>query len=807
MKKLIASFLLLSFLPLNGLAAFTNSDRAEFTGRNLLADHNPGAENGKAGWTVSSGSFTASTSSPLEGNASFVWDASAASQTFTSASVTIPEGWKGLPGVVSCRLQCATSACTHTITAWDGAANIFTPVPINVTTTGSLRTSPVFNFPSSGSVALRLTSSADEPSLKIDSCIAALADGTALVTGPPMTRPVAYTPIFTGLGTTTNINFLYWQEGAQGCIRGNWTNGTVTATEARVSLPSGWTTPASLPTLSLLAPIGRNANSATFFSDYVTIEPSVTYVTISSQTSSTHNLTKQTGSNAFASSENVSIPQVCFSVSGFDSNFVMASSTNNGTTTSKVTTSSHTGGFSANTTGTYTTPAGTVQIEVCGVGAGGGGAGSGSAAGTAATDGTATTFGTSLISLPGGTHGVLDKNGGAGGGAPTINSPAVAGVIGLGGYGGASVRQGSSTTAASPGLAGSHGGSSALGGAGSGGAVGDGNPAAAQADTGAGGGGGGISSVSNGISGAGGGAGTYACATIKNPLPTYSYTVGTHGNKGALGTSGAQGADAADGQLVVKESYLPNPAVGLNDDSIVTQAASYTLTATDRTVIFSGLGGGATATLPNAAQFTGRVFRIKNADTTNDVTINTTSSQLIDGRASGVIVLKAPYNDSISVVSDGSNWKILAKAETQVLTSSGSHTSATGAITGIYQSGSANVTLTYGKWRVSCLTGGSMSAAGSTNFMQLTSAFFSADGANSASTPAALGLTILGSSSATPSSIACPTNGTAACVVQQAVGPFITTVTSNSAAYCVPAVGVSSGTVTVSSQIFAERIW
>ena len=175
MKKFIASLLILSFLPLQSLAALTATDRAEFTGRNLLADKNPGAENGKAGWTVSSGSFSASTSSPLEGNASFVWDATAASQTFTSAAVTIPEGWKGQPGVVSCRFQCASGICQHTLTAYDGTSNLVNPVQITSATTGAPRTSVNFVFPTSGTVAARTTSSQDEPSLKQDSCIIGLA--------------------------------------------------------------------------------------------------------------------------------------------------------------------------------------------------------------------------------------------------------------------------------------------------------------------------------------------------------------------------------------------------------------------------------------------------------------------------------------------------------------------------------------------------------------------------------------------------------------------------------------------------------
>ena len=61
-------------------------------------------------------------------------------------------------------------------------------------------------------------------------------------------------------------------------------------------------------------------------------------------------------------------------------------------------------------------------------------------------------------------------------------------------------------------------------------------------------------------------------------------------------------------------------------------------------------------TLLTAVGISGYVFTIKNSGT-GVVTILTTSSQTIDGQASGTITLN--QYDSLSVASNGSNWMII----------------------------------------------------------------------------------------------------------------------------------------------------
>lgn len=98
------------------------------------------------------------------------------------------------------------------------------------------------------------------------------------------------------------------------------------------------------------------------------------------------------------------------------------------------------------------------------------------------------------------------------------------------------------------------------------------------------------------------------------------------------------------------------------------KTTSYTLAYTDVIVQFNCASGNLIATLPDATAATKgqryEICRAADATIANSLTVNTTSSQTINGRASGSIVLSP--NDYLVVVSDGSNWKIAEIQETIV---------------------------------------------------------------------------------------------------------------------------------------------
>jgi hypothetical protein len=204
--------------------------------------------------------------------------------------------------------------------------------------------------------------------------------------------------------------------------------------------------------------------------------------------------------------------------------------------------------------GTYTTPAGVLYIEVRMVGGGGGGAGSSALNtndGGSGGNGGNTTFGTSLLLAGGGGGGLGGANcqGGTGGSA-SLGS-LLSGLAIVGGGGGASHVLGGSNNGTVSGM----GGSSAFGGGAAGaqfnGIVG--NVAAVNS----GGGGSGASATSGGPNsgGAGGGSGGYVECIIVSLAATYTYAVGTAGTAGNAGSSGQAGGSGGSGVIIIKEYY------------------------------------------------------------------------------------------------------------------------------------------------------------------------------------------------------------------------------------------------------------
>jgi hypothetical protein len=99
--------------------------------------------------------------------------------------------------------------------------------------------------------------------------------------------------------------------------------------------------------------------------------------------------------------------------------------------------------------------------------------------------------------------------------------------------------------------------------------------------------------------------------------------------------------------------------------SVATNYRSFTSTATagttDNLLVFTGTSA-TTLTLPTAIGCSGRNYVIKNASTTGPLpvlTVATTSSQTIDGATNWLL---DDANETITVISDGSNWKIAAQS-------------------------------------------------------------------------------------------------------------------------------------------------
>lgn len=227
-------------------------------------------------------------------------------------------------------------------------------------------------------------------------------------------------------------------------------------------------------------------------------------------------------------------------------------------TISIATPSSHSGGFSANGTGTYTTPANVRYVRIRLSGPGGGGAsGQGSAASNSGANGSAsTTFGSSLLTATAGQGSVGGTgltSGGAGGSA-TINSPAVKLASNSGGNGSGTMYSGGTNSQALQ-AGGGVGGVNALGGAGGGGGITTSGGTNGVPETGAGGGGGGSGSNNSSYGGGGGGAGGYIEAIISGPSATYAYAIGSGGAGGAATSGCGAGGNGGSGIIIIEEYY------------------------------------------------------------------------------------------------------------------------------------------------------------------------------------------------------------------------------------------------------------
>jgi hypothetical protein len=191
--------------------------------------------------------------------------------------------------------------------------------------------------------------------------------------------------------------------------------------------------------------------------------------------------------------------------------------------------------------GTYTTPTSSKYLFIQMVGGGGGGCGSGGAgsAGVPGNGGT-TTFGSALLTCPGGGAG-SQPPGGNPGATPTGGDVNLTGSAGAGGPGYPNTFY----------IEGGLGGTSYFGGAGKGGYTGSNG---SNGTSGSGGGGGGLYSNSTPTAcfmGGGGASGGYLEKTISSPLATYSYAVGAGGTAGTAGTTGLAGGAGGAGLIIV----------------------------------------------------------------------------------------------------------------------------------------------------------------------------------------------------------------------------------------------------------------
>ena len=96
---------------------------------------------------------------------------------------------------------------------------------------------------------------------------------------------------------------------------------------------------------------------------------------------------------------------------------------------------------------------------------------------------------------------------------------------------------------------------------------------------------------------------------------------------------------------------------GSNGQKVTTVTDNLTLNETHSIVICDNGAVAKTITLPTAVGITGRIYTIIRGEaSTADVTIMTSSSQMIDGEMDYMLM---NAKESVTIVSNGSNWKVM----------------------------------------------------------------------------------------------------------------------------------------------------
>ena len=555
---------------------------------NLLTNYNFEDATYSTDWTASGGTLAAATSTNiLFDTKSATWDSSSASQTFSYAAITVPQGYKSNYCEASVYIQTPSGTATHLLQAYDGT-NVIRSVTVISSTTAKESTTGAFPCPSSGTITLRLVSvNANEPLIAIDNAylgitrdVSAVAQasfvGSLKMTGCTdwsassssftvfsATSGCTYTATGDVLAPSTFIpgfrlqnvgpgRYLIFARGAFGKSVST-TNG-----DAIFRFNDGTNAFSEQVAIGAGSAGGQYVNSGHLSGaiTYTTAQGTLTYQ-LQGKTSTTGSSTLITVSDDGTPNLGGQIDGLHFDVYYFPiaSQTVVSSRQQRMPTVQKFTSGS----------GTYTTPDGVTYIEVKLVGAGGGGSSSGSAATNNGIAGGNTTFGSSLLTANGGTGGGISSSNSTGGTA-SVAAPAIGS-----GWDGAN-GQGPQYNNLADGTHGGNGGSSLFGGGGAGGPYGAAG-SAAKTNTGSGGGGGGGAAGTAGVyAGGGGAAGAGVIAKITAPAATYAYAVGAGGAGGGAGTNGFAGGAGAAGYIEVTEFYGYTTALIANSVSTENKA-------------------------------------------------------------------------------------------------------------------------------------------------------------------------------------------------------------------------------------------
>lgn len=280
--------------------------------------------------------FTRTTSSPLSGDASFLITKDAANRQGEQVYVPFTVDSADQAKMMTLSFDYAVDSGTFVFsdgktTDSDVIAYIYDVTnakfiePIGFRLTNNSLAKMSFQT-ASNSTSYRLllhvaSTSASAYTLKIDNI---LLTRQVLASDSLITDEAAYIPTFQGFGTPTGISAFWSRFGDKIKIHGYFTTGTVTATEARISLPNNLLTDSNkIAGLQIVGNFGSQSNTAQTF--YTLAESGVSYITMSSQSAGSNALVKANGNGVAGNSQLVSF-EATVPIQGWATNTTVLSS-------------------------------------------------------------------------------------------------------------------------------------------------------------------------------------------------------------------------------------------------------------------------------------------------------------------------------------------------------------------------------------------------------------------------------------------------------------------------------------------------
>ena len=292
--------------PNNQLTQTNTGEYLNETGNNNLLV-NPSFEHltASTGWNLTNGSMTAESTIKIQGEKSLKLTVTAQALEFFQSSTRYASQFAdGVQGIASIRVKTSVSGI-YVCPSQASSIKYNNCASVSSSNTWGLYKVPfVFGATDQGInvISGTLASGVVTPGnvtgdIYVDDAYLGTDSGIADVS--VVTPWQTYTPTFTGFGTVTTQSFQWRQVGGSIEVRGKWTSGTVTSTEARVSFPSGFTATATPSTITQAGVLLFGINGASSY--YVLSEPSVSYFTFGRQSGTSNAFTKENAATDFSS--------------------------------------------------------------------------------------------------------------------------------------------------------------------------------------------------------------------------------------------------------------------------------------------------------------------------------------------------------------------------------------------------------------------------------------------------------------------------------------------------------------------------